>query len=223
MQQTVARHYVSASPPIPPAPLESYYRARYYDPSSGRFLSEDPMAFGAGVNFYSYVLENPLSYVDPDGTDVTIVIGSRTYSPSGDSVAGTISVTSDQTSLSFSGFTLENPNAGDDGSKPPIPAGTYGGFIRPDHEPNRIQLKNVPGYTNIQIHNGSYPRNFKGCFGAGTSPAPDFLGGTINAMHQILAIVKADGTGHIKIIVGPIQQGNQNNSSCSSKPTGKCK
>src|SRR5229473_6027083 len=33
-----------------------YYRARYYDPNSGRFLSEDPVEFnGGGNNFYRYV------------------------------------------------------------------------------------------------------------------------------------------------------------------------
>jgi RHS repeat-associated protein len=29
-----------------------YYRARYYDPTVGRFLSEDPLQFEAGTNFY---------------------------------------------------------------------------------------------------------------------------------------------------------------------------
>ncbi len=31
-----------------------YYRARYDDPNGGRFLSEDPLAFNAGLNFYNY-------------------------------------------------------------------------------------------------------------------------------------------------------------------------
>jgi len=44
-----------------------YYRARYYDPSSGRFLSEDPIAFGAGVDFYSYVGNNAVLRSDPTG------------------------------------------------------------------------------------------------------------------------------------------------------------
>jgi RHS repeat-associated protein len=46
-----------------------FYRARYYDQTSGRFLSEDPLEFGGdGANFYAYTLNNPVNYVDPMGT-----------------------------------------------------------------------------------------------------------------------------------------------------------
>ena len=44
-----------------------YSRARYYDPKPGRFLSEDPLAFGQGVNFYAYVGNNPINLIDPTG------------------------------------------------------------------------------------------------------------------------------------------------------------
>jgi RHS repeat-associated protein len=45
-----------------------YYRARYYDPSSGRFTSEDPLLFGGGgSNFYSYVENEPVDETDPFG------------------------------------------------------------------------------------------------------------------------------------------------------------
>lgn len=43
-----------------------YYRARYYDPALGRFISEDPMR-AAAANFYSYALNSPTKYVDPLG------------------------------------------------------------------------------------------------------------------------------------------------------------
>ena len=48
----------------------SYYRARYYDASSGRFISEDPVVFdGSDVNFYAYVSNSPVVFMDPLGTD----------------------------------------------------------------------------------------------------------------------------------------------------------
>jgi RHS repeat-associated protein len=45
----------------------SYYRARYYDPNVGRFLSEDPLGFRIGSNFYTYVLNNSANDIDPAG------------------------------------------------------------------------------------------------------------------------------------------------------------
>jgi RHS repeat-associated protein len=46
-----------------------YYRARYYDPKIGRFLSEDPIRFEGGINFYSYVFDNPVNMTDAFGLD----------------------------------------------------------------------------------------------------------------------------------------------------------
>ena len=42
-----------------------YFNQRYYDPSLGRFLTEDPA--GQGLNPYAYAGNSPLMYVDPDG------------------------------------------------------------------------------------------------------------------------------------------------------------
>ena len=45
-----------------------FYRARYYDAQMGRFISEDPLRFKAGdVNFYGYVLNDPINLLDPFG------------------------------------------------------------------------------------------------------------------------------------------------------------
>jgi RHS repeat-associated protein len=47
-----------------------YYRARYYSPTMGRFISEDPLGFGGGQNnFYAYVGNDPLTAIDPSGMD----------------------------------------------------------------------------------------------------------------------------------------------------------
>jgi RHS repeat-associated protein len=44
-----------------------YYRARYYDPLWGRFLSEDPLRSRSGPNFYNYVHNRPTILRDPTG------------------------------------------------------------------------------------------------------------------------------------------------------------
>jgi uncharacterized protein RhaS with RHS repeats len=50
-----------------------YYRARFYDPMIGRFLSEDPIGFSSGdVNLYRYVANNPINLIDPLGLEGTI-------------------------------------------------------------------------------------------------------------------------------------------------------
>jgi hypothetical protein len=42
-------------------------RARYYDASTGRFISEDPAGFVDGPNLYVYAGNNPIINVDPNG------------------------------------------------------------------------------------------------------------------------------------------------------------
>jgi RHS repeat-associated protein len=44
-----------------------YYRGRYFDPSAGRFLNQDPIRFGGGTNFYAYTRNNPVVRTDPFG------------------------------------------------------------------------------------------------------------------------------------------------------------
>ena len=42
-----------------------YLRNRYYDSSTGRFITEDPIH--SGINWYVYAGNNPVNFVDPLG------------------------------------------------------------------------------------------------------------------------------------------------------------
>lgn len=44
-----------------------YQRARFYDPSTGRFLLPDPLGIFGGFNFYRYCLNQPFLLTDPFG------------------------------------------------------------------------------------------------------------------------------------------------------------
>jgi RHS repeat-associated protein len=56
-----------------------FYRARFYSPALGRFVSADSIVPEPGkpqsLNRYSYSLSNPLKYTDPTGHDVDCGIG----------------------------------------------------------------------------------------------------------------------------------------------------
>ncbi len=59
-----------------------YNRARYYDPNTGRFNSEDPSGFSAGdSNLYRYVFNGPTTLTDPTGHVVDSVSVSCRHDP----------------------------------------------------------------------------------------------------------------------------------------------
>ena len=65
-----------------------YYRARYYDSGMGRFINEDPIGFAGGDgNFYRYVQNNPVIFVDPSGLISLLDLGSAVLGLAGLSLA----------------------------------------------------------------------------------------------------------------------------------------
>jgi RHS repeat-associated protein len=54
-----------------------YYRARYYDATFGRFISEDPEGLSEGPHLYRYVGNAPILFRDPSGMAVDLNLFNR--------------------------------------------------------------------------------------------------------------------------------------------------
>jgi RHS repeat-associated protein len=50
-----------------------YNRARYLDAATGRFISEDPIGFSGGADFYAYVANDPVNWIDPLGLFAEVI------------------------------------------------------------------------------------------------------------------------------------------------------
>lgn len=67
--QTVTNSLRFQARPYDPETGYYYFRARYYDPTISRFISEDPAGLAAGMNPYTFESNNPVNSSDPYGLD----------------------------------------------------------------------------------------------------------------------------------------------------------
>jgi RHS repeat-associated protein len=125
-------------------------RFRYYDSQSGRFLSEDPMRFNSGGDFYVYVEQNPLNAIDPFGLS-SLVYNNGTQ---------TLTVVNGQGNVVG---TFPASNNAQTGSRGPWEPGTYDyayHATHPDDAPDSPYGSNgnfvfkVPGCTGCGVHSG---------------------------------------------------------------------
>ncbi len=85
-----------------------YYRARYYSPAIGRFISEDPIGFAGGINVYAYVGNSPTNWTDPFG----LRPGDKYPSDrcAGWHAENDYDSVSRRRNLEYGGFTYQNPD-----------------------------------------------------------------------------------------------------------------
>jgi RHS repeat-associated protein len=50
----------------------NYHNARYYINWLGRWMNPDPIGIGDGVNVYAYCRNNPVTYLDTEGTQINV-------------------------------------------------------------------------------------------------------------------------------------------------------
>ena len=139
-----------------------YYRARYYDPAAGRFLSEDPIGFDSGQNnFYDYVGNSPVLNFDPTGLAYCMFIMDKN-SHSGYMLC--LPKDPRKPSLGFPAASGNNANGSNCKNNPdcaakhfvgPIPLGTWGWTNRPNSKGqyDARSLEPVP-YTGTNLTEG---------------------------------------------------------------------
>ncbi|HKQ04702.1 MAG TPA: RHS repeat-associated core domain-containing protein [Blastocatellia bacterium] len=77
-QSAVNNHYLFAGRRFDPESGLYYYRHRYMNPQTGRFIHRDPIGMWSDEvnlgNAYAYVGNNPINYVDPDGRFFWVIL-----------------------------------------------------------------------------------------------------------------------------------------------------
>jgi len=105
-----------------------YYRARHYNPATGRFIQPDPIGYDDGPNLYTYVSNSPTVFVDPTGMEGGYHYDLEeeayvTYDHGPSSVYATFGVISNDNSI---GVTMRPRRLGEPVPETPLGGGNWG-------------------------------------------------------------------------------------------------
>jgi hypothetical protein len=120
----------------------------------------------------------------PDsGSSTKLTVTRQIYTPK--SIIGVLDING-----AFQCYTEEPPQPqGDNPQKPYcIPAGAYQVkmMMSPHFGILTPHILNVPGFEDIEIHNGNYPRDTHGCTLVGQTKGTDFVGESLSALDALL-------------------------------------
>ncbi|HZP93721.1 MAG TPA: DUF5675 family protein, partial [Burkholderiales bacterium] len=163
-----------------------YNYFRDYSPEIGRYTESDPVGVVAGLNTFSYAHGHPLYAFDPLGlSDILVTVVRASLTPA--STQGLLYVSVNGT-LEFSGFSLEPSGYGKWNR---VPEGEYGASLyeSPRFGMTVVELQDVPGMSNVEIHPGNFPEDTQGCILPGNNRSIDYVGQSRPAFNSIMQII----------------------------------
>jgi hypothetical protein len=108
-------------------------------------------------------------------------------------------------------YTLE-PRADQSKGKPYcIPAGEYAVSLAHSARFNRTMphVTNVPGFTEIMIHPGNFPRDTEGCCLVGATRGPDTVGNSVPTFEKLLAQLRSGASSIVYVDAANASGGGQ--------------